>query len=150
MLNQAGLRVIVAAGNSGVPVSGISPASANVTTVAASDQSDEWAGFNNYGNLVDIIAPGVTIQSIWPNQLQAIMSGTSMAAAIYSGMVLAGAQLKDATINAIKNVKMSPNLFSFIEPRLICVPQLHDEPQMPFLLKTYLHPHSESMVLTVK
>jgi hypothetical protein len=122
-IHQAGLPVIVASGNSAVNASDISPASAQIITVAASDQQDGWGSFSNYGPCVNIIAPGVGVQSLWPNQLQAVMSGTSMATAIVSGSILAGSSVNDATKNSILNVpKNTINLFTYIKPQIICSP----------------------------
>ncbi len=39
---------------------------ANVICVAATDSHDTLAGFSNYGQSVDLAAPGVGIQSTWP------------------------------------------------------------------------------------
>lgn len=77
-----GVVYCVAAGNSSQNVSGFSPADvAEAITVAASDISDRWASFSNYGAGVDIIAPGVSIKSDWNTSDTATntISGTSMA-----------------------------------------------------------------------
>ena len=39
---------------------------ANVICVAATDSNDALAGFSNYGQSVDLAAPGLGIQSTWP------------------------------------------------------------------------------------
>lgn len=122
-IHRAGLPVVAASGNSAINASQVSPASAQVYTVAASDKKDQWGTFSNYGPSVQLIAPGVDVQSIWPNGLQAIMSGTSMATAIVSGSILAGSNIKDATKNIISNVpKNTVNLFTYIKPQIICSP----------------------------
>jgi cerevisin len=87
-IRNAGLHVVVAAGNNGEDACKYSPASANVITVGATDRDDNFAEFSNRGHCVTILAPGVSIQSLYPDQLQAIMSGTSMAAPIVSGILL--------------------------------------------------------------
>jgi len=79
---SAGVPVIVAAGNSAADASTSSPARApSAFTVGATDKSDVRASFSNYGSLLDIFAPGVSIVScgITSNTAYATMSGTSMA-----------------------------------------------------------------------
>ena len=89
-LTSQGLAFVVAAGNTGVDASLVSPAaSPGAITVGASDRNDLWAYFSNYGSEVDITAPGVDVRSAWyaTNNATAIASGTSMAAAVVSGVV---------------------------------------------------------------
>ncbi len=89
-LTSQGLAFVVAAGNTGVDASLVSPAaSPGAITVGASDKTDLWAYFSNYGSEVDITAPGVDVRSAWyaTNNATAIASGTSMAAAVVSGVV---------------------------------------------------------------
>jgi len=67
---------VVAAGNNGenndatphYPCSYGAPPDnlANVVCVAATDQNDALANFSNYGQSVDLAAPGVNIPSTWP------------------------------------------------------------------------------------
>jgi subtilisin family serine protease len=52
---------------------------ANVICVAASDQNDQLASFSNYGNSVDLAAPGVNILSTRLGGGYRYLSGTSMA-----------------------------------------------------------------------
>ncbi len=77
-----GVVYCVAAGNSALNVSTSSPADvAEAITVAASDVTDAFASFSNFGAGVDIIAPGVNITSAWLTTDAATntISGTSMA-----------------------------------------------------------------------
>jgi subtilisin family serine protease len=73
----------VAAGNDGADACAHSPAAAGTTsgvdTVAATDSSDTEASWSNYGNCVDIWAPGVSIYSTYKSGSYATLSGTSMA-----------------------------------------------------------------------
>lgn len=136
----AGITCCVAAGNNNVNAINQSPASAGVNldtlepiptkkplVVAASSIADSFAEFsnyddsnttlsgngsNNYGSVVDIIAPGVGIISSFLNSINtnsiATKSGTSMAAPMVAGVAalyldgdaLTPAQVRD---NIIKN-----------------------------------------------
>lgn len=81
-----GIVVVVAAGNGddhGNPVStaGECPAHlGNCIVVAACDSGDRLASFSNYGESVDVCAPGVDVLSYYPGDTFAELSGTSMAA----------------------------------------------------------------------
>lgn len=84
----AGITYAVAAGNSGGDACAASPASEpSALTVAATDQSDYFASFSNYGGCVDLDAPGVDITSDWigSNVATNTVSGTSMAAPHVAG-----------------------------------------------------------------
>lgn len=63
---EDGLFLAVAAGNSALPTILFSPANEpSVCTVGATDRNDKLASFSNYGSLVDVLAPGVEIESTW-------------------------------------------------------------------------------------
>jgi subtilisin family serine protease len=63
---NAGLFFAVAAGNEGVNFSNTSPASVpKAFAVGASDISDNFASFSNYGATLGAVAPGVNILSTW-------------------------------------------------------------------------------------
>jgi subtilisin family serine protease len=58
----------------------------NVISVAATDQNDKKADFSNYGETIDISAPGVDILStVLSNAYDGTYSGTSMACPFVSG-----------------------------------------------------------------
>jgi subtilisin family serine protease len=64
----AGVFMAVAAGNDAKDSANSSPASeATAYTVGATDSSDTFAYFSNFGAAVDILAPGVSIPSTWLN-----------------------------------------------------------------------------------
>ena len=79
----SGVFYALAAGNEGTDACTRSPARAGTTngvlTVAATDSNDSEPSWSNYGNCVDIWAPGVSILSTKRNGGTTTMSGTSMA-----------------------------------------------------------------------
>ncbi|KAK4652615.1 hypothetical protein QC762_0074970 [Podospora pseudocomata] len=86
---DAGLTVVVSAGNSNANSANYSPASApSAITVGAIDGTGYRAWFSNWGNLVDIFAPGVSVLSAYhtSNTATWYMDGTSMAAPHVAGL----------------------------------------------------------------
>ncbi|KAL3233516.1 Uncharacterized protein RNJ44_03556 [Nakaseomyces bracarensis] len=86
-----GIVVVVAAGNANMNACWTSPASApDVVTVGAfDDRIDSIAKFSNWGNCVDIFAPGVLVNSLsnrYPYTPIA-QTGTSMATPSITGLV---------------------------------------------------------------
>ena len=85
---NAGLHVVVAAGNDNKDACEYSPARASgPITVGATDSGDNKADFSNFGKCVDIHAPGVDIESIGLLTSPTTMSGTSMASPHITGLV---------------------------------------------------------------
>jgi len=89
--SNAGKLLVFAAGNEGAnnnttPSYPANYSFANSLTVAATNSSDERAGFSNYGtNTVHLAAPGVDILSTYLSNNYAYSDGTSMAAPQVSG-----------------------------------------------------------------
>lgn len=89
-----GTALVVAAGNSSANVSGFTPAGCNdVIAVASTTRAGERSGFSNYGDGVDLAAPGSGILSTLnagtttPGaESFAVYSGTSMAAPHVAGV----------------------------------------------------------------
>ncbi|MCF2856616.1 S8 family serine peptidase [Pseudoalteromonas sp. SMS1] len=136
-INQ-GISMVAAAGNDNGDACNISPASApNAITVAASTNTDQRAGFSNFGNCVDVFAPGQSITSAWINNSVNTISGTSMAAPHVAGVAalhlqqspnLTPAQvtariLDNATTNEIGDPKGSPNRLLY---------SIHETQQPPY------------------
>ena len=87
---RAGVHFAVAAGNENQDACNSSPAAAEkAITVGASTLSDDRAYFSNWGNCVDIFAPGLNILStyIGSNDATATLSGTSMASPHVAGLL---------------------------------------------------------------
>lgn len=77
--------LVASAGNGGHDAPNHYPAgSIHVIAVAATDSEDHIASFSNYGQHIDICAPGVGILSTYLNGGYAVWSGTSMAAPLCS------------------------------------------------------------------
>jgi aqualysin 1 len=86
-----GITYCVAAGNDGANASTSSPADvAQAITVGATDMTDHWASFSNFGSLVDILAPGVDVTSSWwlTDTSTNTISGTSMATPHVCGVAI--------------------------------------------------------------
>ena len=85
---NAGVTVVVAAGNNNLDACNYSPARAtNAVTVGATYTADQKAGYSNWGSCVDIWAPGSGITSVsHANDIDSRgMSGTSMASPHVAG-----------------------------------------------------------------
>ena len=85
------IMIVHAAGNSNVDTADFLGTKPGVMNVAASDQLGRGADFTNYGNWVDLAAPGVDIMSLWvgpdpSTEYYAIGSGTSMATPMAAGV----------------------------------------------------------------
>jgi subtilisin len=83
-LEDAGVIVCIAAGNDGEDTKDFTPAGLDYGIVvsaydASGGDDNGFAYFSNFGDAVDIAAPGVDIMSTWPGGEFDALSGTSMA-----------------------------------------------------------------------
>ncbi|MCS6989220.1 MAG: S8 family peptidase [Chloroherpetonaceae bacterium] len=88
-LINAGVTVVVAAGNENQDACNVSPARvANAVTVGSTTSTDARSSFSNWGTCVNIFAPGSSITAAWHTSDSATntISGTSMASPHVAGV----------------------------------------------------------------
>ncbi|GAA0486841.1 hypothetical protein GCM10008986_10310 [Salinibacillus aidingensis] len=83
---DAGIVLVAAAGNDNVITPQYPASYPGVISVSAIDQNDRKADFSNYGNYVDITAPGVNIFSTYYEGGYATAAGTSFSAPMVSAL----------------------------------------------------------------
>jgi subtilisin family serine protease len=109
-----GIVVIAASGNEDTMLRSYPAALADVVAVSALDASNNKASFSNFGNWVDVAAPGTGIPSTVPGGSTLAKNGTSMAAPVVSGV--AGLLIAwDGSLSA-KNIK--ERLISTADPKI--------------------------------
>jgi thermitase len=122
---NAGLVIVAGAGNDGTTTLFYPAAYPNVISVGAFDEDDRRASFSNYGNWVDISAPGNVIMSSYPMSQCPVstvpgdtgcytwLSGTSMATPHVSGAAALVWSRPDVTSNR----QVVDILFNSADPR---------------------------------
>ncbi|RLF56784.1 MAG: hypothetical protein DRN25_07485, partial [Thermoplasmata archaeon] len=97
-----GTIVVAAAGNFGNRLKIYPAAYPSVIAVAATDSNDEITSFSNWGEWIDISAPGEGIVSTWTNGGYNYESGTSASAPLVAGTIaLMLSEKPDATRDEI-------------------------------------------------
>lgn len=102
---QQGVVLIASAGNSATDKVHYPSGLPEVISVGSSNENDGLAGFSNYGNTVDLIAPGTNIYSTAVDGKYNSVNGTSFSAPIVSAVsALLLSQNAELSVEQIRNI----------------------------------------------
>jgi subtilisin family serine protease len=117
ILIQDGVLVVAAAGNSGYGFCAYPAAIPGVVAVGSATMGYQAAYYSNQGSCVDFFAPGDQVTSDWLAGGTAILSGTSMACGVSSGVAaLFRAQSPSATPAQIASLMISQATVGALDP----------------------------------
>ncbi len=102
-LQNEGILFVAAAGNGSTNAKQYPAAYEGVLSVAAVDQSGDLAYFSNYGDWVDLAAPGRAILSTVPGGGYASFSGTSMATPHVVGVAALALSVRDVSPSELEH-----------------------------------------------
>lgn len=141
---QSGISFFLAAGNDNQDACNASPARVTSgVTVGSTNRSDSRSTFSNWGNCVDIFAPGSQITSAWYDGGYRTISGTSMATPHVAGVAAMYLQenrnltpnnislllTKRASINKVFDTRDTANHFLYALSDIECLDNCEPKPQ---------------------
>lgn len=101
---DAGMLLVAAAGNDGNSAKSYPASYDAVMSVAAVDSNENRASYSQYNDQVEIAAPGSAVQSTYPTNTYAALSGTSMATPhVAGGAALVWSYFPQCSNNQIRN-----------------------------------------------